>query len=114
MVTAPTNGAVGVIPAVLYYFMVHQGGTIEQVRKFLLISSAIGGIIKHRSAISGAEVGCQGEVGFAAAMAAMEANRRGNVAYFQGNIVGWTGGEYYRMLKTDMQQVHSKNKKIIP
>jgi len=70
VVTAPTNGAAGVIPAVLYYFITHQGGTIEQVREFLLISSAIGGIIKHRSSISGAEVGCQGEVGSAAAMAA--------------------------------------------
>ncbi len=70
VVTAPTNGAAGVIPAVLYYLVIHEGGTIEQVREFLLTASAIGGIIKHRSSISGAEVGCQGEVGSAAAMAA--------------------------------------------
>jgi L-serine dehydratase len=70
VVTAPTNGAAGVIPAILYYFTIHQGGTLEQVRDFLLVSGAIGGIIKHRSSISGAEVGCQGEVGSAAAMAA--------------------------------------------
>lgn len=70
VVTAPTNGAAGVIPAVLYYFVVHEGGTPDQVREFLLTASAIGGIIKHRSSISGAEVGCQGEVGSAAAMAA--------------------------------------------
>jgi len=70
VVTAPTNGAAGVIPAVLYYFVIHEQGTIEQVRKFLLTASAIGGLIKHRSSISGAEVGCQGEVGSAAAMAA--------------------------------------------
>ena len=70
VVTAPTNGAAGVIPAVLYYFVKHEGGTIEQVREFLLTSSAIGGIIKYRSSISGAEVGCQGEVGAAASMAA--------------------------------------------
>jgi L-serine dehydratase len=70
VVTAPTNGAAGVIPAVLYYLISHQGGTIEQVREFLLTTSAIGGIIKHRSSISGAEVGCQGEVGAAASMAA--------------------------------------------
>jgi L-serine dehydratase len=69
VVTAPTNGAAGVIPAVLYYFVTHEGGTIEQVREFLLTASAIGGIIKHRSSISGAEVGCQGEVGSAASMA---------------------------------------------
>ena len=70
VVTAPTNGAAGVIPAVLYYFVNHEGGTQEQVREFLLTAAAIGGLIKHKSSISGAEVGCQGEVGSAAAMAA--------------------------------------------
>ncbi len=70
VVTAPTNGAAGVIPAVLYYFVKHENGTIGQVHEFLLTASAIGGLIKHRSSISGAEVGCQGEVGSAAAMAA--------------------------------------------
>jgi L-serine dehydratase len=70
VVTAPTNGAAGVIPAVLFYFVKHESGSKQQVREFLLTASAIGGIIKHRSSISGAEVGCQGEVGSAAAMAA--------------------------------------------
>ena len=70
VVTAPTNGAAGVIPAVLYYMVFHEQGTNEQVHDFLLTASAIGGLIKHRSSISGAEVGCQGEVGSAAAMAA--------------------------------------------
>ena len=70
VVTAPTNGAAGVIPAVLYYFVQHEGGNLEQVRIFLLTASAIGGIIKHNSSISGAEMGCQGEVGAASAMAA--------------------------------------------
>lgn len=70
VVTAPTNGAAGVIPAVLYYFVTHEQGTQQQVRDFLLTASAIGGLIKQRSSISGAEVGCQGEVGSAAAMAA--------------------------------------------
>ncbi|HID46590.1 MAG TPA: L-serine ammonia-lyase [Chromatiaceae bacterium] len=70
VVTAPTNGAAGVIPAVLYYFTTHLGGTVQQVREFLLTASAIGGLIKHLSSISGAEVGCQGEVGSAASMAA--------------------------------------------
>lgn len=70
VVTAPTNGAAGVIPAVLYYFVNHEQGTQQQVRDFLLTASAIGGLIKQRSSISGAEVGCQGEVGSAAAMAA--------------------------------------------
>lgn len=70
VVAAPTNGAAGVIPAVLYYLYKHENISIEQVREFLLTASAIGGLIKHRSSISGAEVGCQGEVGSAAAMAA--------------------------------------------
>ena len=70
VVTAPTNGAAGVIPAVLNYFVRHEGGSQRQVQEFLLTASAIGGIIKHRSSISGAEVGCQGEVGSAASMAA--------------------------------------------
>jgi L-serine dehydratase len=71
VVTAPTNGAAGIIPAVLHYyhrFVPHAGdeGTI----RFLLTAAAIGGIIKRNASISGAEVGCQGEVGSAAAMAA--------------------------------------------
>jgi L-serine dehydratase len=70
VVTAPTNGAAGVIPAVLYQLINHENGTQQQVRQFLLTAAAIGGLIKHRSSISGAEVGCQGEVGSAASMAA--------------------------------------------
>ena len=70
VVTAPTNGAAGVIPAVIYFLVMHKGATIQQVRTFLLTAAAIGGIIKHQSSISGAEVGCQGEVGSASAMAA--------------------------------------------
>ena len=70
VVTAPTNGAAGVIPAVLYYFVQHEHGNHQSIRTFLLTAAAIGGLIKHRSSISGAEVGCQGEVGSAAAMAA--------------------------------------------
>lgn len=70
VVTAPTNGAAGVIPAVIYYAVKHEDATLEQVRDFLLVAGAIGGLIKHNSSISGAEVGCQGEVGSASAMAA--------------------------------------------
>lgn len=70
VVTAPTNGAAGVIPAVLYHLVHHRGGGREAIHDFLLTAAAIGGLIKHRSSISGAEVGCQGEVGSAAAMAA--------------------------------------------
>jgi len=71
VVTAPTNGAAGVIPAVLrWYFDHHPGATTEGVRDFLLAAAAVGGLIKHNASISGAEVGCQGEVGSASAMAA--------------------------------------------
>jgi L-serine dehydratase len=71
VVTSPTNGAAGVVPAVLRYYMrFHEDADLVGIRNFLLTSSAIGGIIKHNASISGAEVGCQGEVGSASAMAA--------------------------------------------
>ena len=70
VVTAPTNGAAGVVPATLYYYYKHKAASQEQIRQFLLSAAAIGGLIKHNSSISGAEVGCQGEVGSASSMAA--------------------------------------------
>lgn len=71
VVTAPTNGAAGVIPATIrYYLHFHDDASQEDIRTFLLTAAAVGGIIKHNASISGAEVGCQGEVGSAAAMAA--------------------------------------------
>lgn len=71
IVTAPTNGAAGVVPAVIRYYRDHcVGATHEGIRDFLLTAAAVGGIIKTNASISGAEVGCQGEVGSAAAMAA--------------------------------------------
>lgn len=71
VVTSPTNGAAGVVPAVLRYCRDHCiGSTLDGERDFLLVAAAIGGLIKHNASISGAEVGCQGEVGSASAMAA--------------------------------------------
>ncbi|MGC4025813.1 MAG: L-serine ammonia-lyase [Mesorhizobium sp.] len=71
VVTAPTNGAAGVVPAVLRYWLhFHPEADQESIRDFLLASAAVGGIIKTNASISGAEVGCQGEVGSASAMAA--------------------------------------------
>ena len=71
VVTAPTNGAAGVLPAVLRYYLDHcVGAEPNKVSAFLLTSAAIEGIIKHNASISGAEAGCQGEVGTASAMAA--------------------------------------------
>ena len=71
VVTAPTNGAAGVVPAVIRYYRDHcLGASHAGIRDFLLTAAAVGGIIKTNASISGAEVGCQGEVGSAAAMAA--------------------------------------------
>jgi L-serine dehydratase len=71
VVTAPTNGAAGVVPAVLRYWEhFHVDADERGVRDFLLTAAAVGGIIKSNASISGAEVGCQGEVGSASAMAA--------------------------------------------
>ena len=71
IVTAPTNGAAGIIPAVLHYY--HRfvpGASAEGTSRFLLTAAAIGLLFKEGASISGAEVGCQGEVGSACSMAA--------------------------------------------
>ncbi len=71
VVTAPTNGAAGVIPAVLRYYRDHCAGSTKRgLEDFLLTATAVGGLFKLNASISGAEVGCQGEVGVASSMAA--------------------------------------------
>ena len=71
VVTAPTNGAAGVIPAVLRYYLDHCiNAERSRIGEFLLTAAAIGGLIKSNASISGADAGCQAEVGSAAAMAA--------------------------------------------
>lgn len=71
VVTAPTNGAAGIVPAVLHYYMRFVPGASEDgVVRFLLSAAAIGILYKENASISGAEVGCQGEVGVACSMAA--------------------------------------------
>jgi L-serine dehydratase len=71
VVTAPTNGAAGVIPAVLHYYSRFvPGATDDGIVEFLLTAGAIGQLFKANASISGAEVGCQGEVGSACSMAA--------------------------------------------
>lgn len=71
IVTAPTNGAAGIIPAVLKYYLSHcTGSGDEDIVRFLLTAGAIGILYKINASISGAEVGCQGEVGSACSMAA--------------------------------------------
>ncbi|WP_219893162.1 L-serine ammonia-lyase [Aquisediminimonas profunda] len=70
VVTAPTNGAAGIIPAVMRFHDRCYRGTVETRRTFLLTAAAIGALYKRNASISGAEVGCQGEVGVACSMAA--------------------------------------------
>jgi L-serine dehydratase len=71
VVTAPTNGAAGIIPAVLHYYARFiPGATTQGIEDFLLSAAAIGILYKENASLSGAEVGCQGEVGVACSMAA--------------------------------------------
>ncbi len=71
VVTAPTNGAAGIVPAVMHYYdRFIAGANIDGIRDFLLTAGAIGLLYKENASISGAEVGCQGEVGVACSMAA--------------------------------------------
>ncbi len=71
VVTAPTNGAAGVVPATIRYWLDHcPGSTRSGIPDFLLTAAAIGGLVKFNASISGAEAGCQAEVGSASAMAA--------------------------------------------
>ena len=71
VVTAPTNGAAGIIPAVMHYYDRFVPGANQQgIRDFLLTAGAVGQLYKENASISGAEVGCQGEVGVACSMAA--------------------------------------------
>jgi L-serine dehydratase len=71
VVTAPTNGAAGIVPAVLHYYRRFEPGADDDgVMRFLLTAAAIGMLYKQNASISGAEMGCQGEVGVACSMAA--------------------------------------------
>lgn len=70
VVTAPTNGAAGIIPAVIRFYRRSYRGDAAGVRTFLLAAGAVGALYKRNASISGAEVGCQGEVGVACSMAA--------------------------------------------
>jgi L-serine dehydratase len=71
MVTAPTNGAAGIVPAVMHYYDRFEAGADQEgIIRFLLTAAAIGMLYKKNASISGAEMGCQGEVGVACSMAA--------------------------------------------
>jgi L-serine dehydratase len=70
VVTAPTNGAAGILPAVLKHYCLNGEDPVRDARRFLLTAAGIGLLYKQRASISGAEMGCQGEVGVACSMAA--------------------------------------------
>ena len=70
VVTAPTNGAAGIIPSVLRHYCMKKGSNPQPIHTFLLTAGGIGLLYKQRASISGAEMGCQGEVGVACSMAA--------------------------------------------
>jgi L-serine dehydratase len=78
IVTAPTCGSCGIVPSVLYYLMNQEKLSLKLVIRALAVAGLIGNIVKERGSISGAEVGCQGEIGTACAMAA------GAAAYLMG------------------------------
>jgi L-serine dehydratase len=81
VVTAPTNGAAGIVPAVLHFYRRFEPGSSDEgIIRFLLVAAAIGMLYKRNASISGAEMGCQGEVGVACSMAAA-----GLVAALQGS-----------------------------
>ncbi len=75
IVTAPTCGSCGVIPAVLYHLQKSRDFSDSRIHRALATAGLIGNVVKHNASISGAEVGCQGEVGVACAMAAAAANQ---------------------------------------
>lgn len=70
VVTAPTNGAAGIVPAVLKHYCASEDANVDHIRIFLLTAAGVGMLYKQRASISGAEMGCQGEVGVACSMAA--------------------------------------------
>ena len=88
VVTAPTNGAAGIVPAVLHYYTRFvPGADLDGVIRFLLTAAAVGVLFKENASISGAEVGCQGEVGVACSMAA---------AGLAGRVTIWPGDMFAR------------------
>ena len=75
IVTAPTCGSCGIVPAVLYHLSTSKGFTEKRILRALATAGLFGNVVKHNASVSGAEVGCQGEVGVACAMAAAAASQ---------------------------------------
>lgn len=101
IVTAPTCGACGTLPAVLKYFRIVYKSSKEQIHKALATAGLIGNLIKYNASISGAEVGCQGEVGTACAMASAAANQLMGGTIYQIEYAAEMGLEHHLGLTCD-------------
>ena len=101
IVTAPTCGASGVLPGVLYYFAVHEKVARVKIIRALLTAGLIGTLVKANGSISGAEVGCQGEVGVACAMASASATQLLGGTIFQVEYAAEMGLEHHLGLTCD-------------
>jgi len=95
IVTAPTCGACGVVPAVLKHYQKVYDADLQQIYKALATAGLIGSLVKHNASISGAEVGCQGEVGTACAMASAAANQLMGVTINQTEYAAEMGIEHH-------------------
>jgi len=101
VVTAPTCGSSGVVPAVLYHLSKSYEFSDKRILHALATAGLIGNIVKHNASISGAEVGCQGEVGVACAMAAGAANQLFGGSPFQIEYAAEMGIEHHLGLTCD-------------
>jgi L-serine dehydratase len=101
IVTAPTCGASGVLPAVLKHFHTVNKSDINQICKALATAGLIGNLVKHNASISGAEVGCQGEVGTACAMASAAASQMMGGTIYQIEYAAEMGIEHHLGLTCD-------------
>lgn len=101
VVTAPTCGACGVLPAVLKHYQKVYDADLQQIYKALATAGLIGSLVKHNASISGAEVGCQGEVGTACAMASGAANQLMGGTIYQIEYAAEMGIEHHLGLTCD-------------
>lgn len=101
IVAAPTCGACGVIPAVMKYYQKVYTTDLQQIYKALATAGLIGNLVKHNASISGAEVGCQGEIGTACAMASAAANQLMGGTIYQIEYAAEMGIEHHLGLTCD-------------
>ncbi|MCU4176678.1 L-serine ammonia-lyase [Carboxylicivirga sp. N1Y90] len=101
IVTAPTCGASGVLPAVLYFIQKYYDASDKKILRALATAGLIGNLVKHNASISGAEVGCQGEVGTACAMASAAATQLFGGSIYQVEYSAEMGMEHHLGLTCD-------------